>query len=181
MARKRIHELAKELNLPSKDLIAKAEALGFANKRSQSTLTEEEEERLKVEAGWQDKPSVSVGDERVLTGAAGETLVERRVTTNVIRRRKRDEVGQGAAPSEPTEPMPLPPSETFQAFAAAEALTPVPPPALATPGEASGAPDSIAPVTPEPIIPIEPERVPAPPVEPKQARAVPTVPPAPEK
>ena len=46
MARKRIHELAKELNLSSKDLIAKAEAIGITNKRSQSSITEDEEGRL---------------------------------------------------------------------------------------------------------------------------------------
>src|SRR6185295_1934458 len=124
MSRKRIHELAKDLNLSSKDLIAMADAIGMTNKRSQSSLTEDEEERLnKAAAGWQNKPSVTVGDEKVVTGTTGQTLVERRVTTNVIRRRRSQSDGpEGAAGGPPMEPLPLPPTETFHSFAAPEAL-----------------------------------------------------------
>jgi translation initiation factor IF-2 len=175
MARKRIHELAKELNVQSKDLIAKSETLGFAKKSSQSTITEEEEGRLKAELGWQEKPSVTVGDERVVTGATGQTLVERRVTTNVIRRRKRDSEGEAAAPAAPAEPLPLPSTDTFQSFAAPEALAPsMPPPALES---AQPLPSSVptAAALPEPV---EPERIPAAPVERRpRPSAVPSAPP----
>jgi len=171
MARKRIHELAKDLNLTSKELIAKADALGMPGKRSQSALTEEEEERLKTEAVWQDKPSVTVGDERVVTGETGQTLVERRVTTNVIRRRRSQTEGlEGAPGGQSAEPLPLP-TETFQSFAPAESLS------VSFPAPASDALDtSAASVTeartpaPAPPPPIEPERIPAaPPPERKVA------------
>jgi translation initiation factor IF-2 len=175
MARKRIHELAKELNLTSKELIAKADAMGMAGKRSQSSLTEEEEDRLKADAGWQDKPSVTVGDERLVTGVTGQTLVERRVATNVIRRRRSQADGAEGGTGQPVEPMPLPPSETFQSFAAPDSLSvpiPSPPPEVqdTAPTAVSETPASVA--SPEPPPSMEPERVPAaaPPVE---RRAVP--------
>ena len=44
---KRIHELAKEWGVAPKDMLARAEKLGIRGKRSQSSLTDEEAERLK--------------------------------------------------------------------------------------------------------------------------------------
>jgi translation initiation factor IF-2 len=149
MARKRIHEIAKDHSLTSKEVIAKLDALGITGKRSQNMLTEEEDSRLQVALSASDAPSVAVGDERVVTGAAGQTLVERRVKKNVIRRRKQEV--EGAEEGEPAEPLPLPSTEAFQSFAAPEALsvsipapsaieTPAPPPPSAVP-EAPPAPE----------------------------------------
>jgi len=38
--KKRIHELAKEWDVPVKDVLAKIEKLGIRNKKSQSSLTD---------------------------------------------------------------------------------------------------------------------------------------------
>src|ERR1043166_9362926 len=87
MSRKRIHELSKEWGVDVKDLVAKLDKIGVHNKRSQSSLTDDEVERLHAEVAIEEKPSIAVGDERVVTGTEGQTMVERRVRTNVIRRR----------------------------------------------------------------------------------------------
>jgi hypothetical protein len=42
MSRKRIHELAKELGWDAKELVGKLEKAGIHNKRTQSSLTDEE-------------------------------------------------------------------------------------------------------------------------------------------
>ena len=131
MARKRIHELSREWNVDAKDLIAKLEKIGVHGKRSQSSLTDDEVERLRVEHGTEEKPAVTVGDERVVEGIEGQTVVERRVKTNVIRRRttRVDPVPlQDSIDSEAAEPLPLA-TEAFESFAAPEPLPePLPPP-----------------------------------------------------
>ncbi|CAM3050993.1 translation initiation factor IF-2 [Lactiplantibacillus plajomi] len=48
MGKKRIYELAKELNVPSKTLIAKANQLGFSVKNHMSTLGDNEERQLRA-------------------------------------------------------------------------------------------------------------------------------------
>jgi len=124
MVRKRIHELSREWNVEAKDLVAKLEKLGIHGKRSQSSLTDDEVERLRVEFGADEKPSVTVGDERVLEGIEGETVVERRVRTNVIRRRTtriEPVPSQETLPQQPSEPLPLA-TEAFESFAAPESL-----------------------------------------------------------
>ena len=136
MPRKRVHELARDLGVDAKELIAKLEKLGVRNKRSQSSLTEEEVERAKAEFAGEEKPSIAVGDERVVHGMEGQTVVERRVRTNVIRRR--------TTRVEPTpvvdsgglfEPLPMHTEtfESFESFATPELLAeplaePLPPP-----------------------------------------------------
>jgi len=147
MVRKRIHELSREWNVEAKDLVAKLEKLGIHGKRSQSSLTDDEVERLRVEFGADEKPSVTVGDERVLEGIEGETVVERRVRTNVIRRRTtriEPVPSQETLPQQPSEPLPLA-TEAFESFAAPESLpeplpaalseeaVTIPPPAAAPP------------------------------------------------
>lgn len=87
MSRKRIHELAKEWNVDVKDMLARLEKLGMRNKRAQSSLTDDEVERIRAELAIDERPSVVVGDERVLSDTEGHTIVERRVRTNLIRRR----------------------------------------------------------------------------------------------
>ncbi|KLD59253.1 hypothetical protein WP50_19880 [Lactiplantibacillus plantarum] len=46
MGKKRIYELAKELNVPSKQLIAQAQQLGFSVKNHMSTLGDSEARQL---------------------------------------------------------------------------------------------------------------------------------------
>jgi translation initiation factor IF-2 len=124
MSRKRIHELAREWDVDAKDIVAKLEALGVRNKRSQSSLTDDEIERVKAELAVGAKPTVAVGNERVVTGTEGQTMVERRVKTNVIRRRttRVEPVPSAEIPlPEPTEPLALP-TDAFESFAGPEPL-----------------------------------------------------------
>src|SRR5262249_25418479 len=113
---KRIHELARDWGVPTKDLVAKLEQLGIKSKRSQSTLGDEEASRLRIELGLAPKASVTVGEQRVvgeriltqrgadLEVTSRERIVEARLRPNIIRRRaqrvevmKREEIGIGSA------------------------------------------------------------------------------------
>jgi translation initiation factor IF-2 len=71
MPKKRIHELAKELGLESKVLIARLEKIGISVKSASSTLDEDDYERAKKE----------------LTAGELREVVEQRIKTTVIRRR----------------------------------------------------------------------------------------------
>lgn len=71
MPKKRIHELAKELGLESKVLIARLEKIGISVKSASSSLEEDEVERAKKE----------------LTAGELREVVEQRIKTTVIRRR----------------------------------------------------------------------------------------------
>src|SRR3989454_1528854 len=147
---KRIHELAKDWGVAPKDILARAEKLGLRGKRSQSSLTDEEAERLKDDLGLSPRPAVSLGTGRVVaegvvteraSGAdqlvtAREQTTETRLRANVIRRRtarevlKREELppappeGDGASevpPSLDFEPEASPPSPQVTAEPTAEA------------------------------------------------------------
>src|SRR5438445_6508992 len=129
---KRIHELAKEWGVPPKDVLARAEKLGIRGKRSQSSLTDEEADRLKEELGLAPRPTVPLGTERVVServvterdsGAdqlvtAREQTTETRLRANVIRRRtarevlKREELPP--APPEGDGASEVPPSLDFE-------------------------------------------------------------------
>jgi translation initiation factor IF-2 len=122
IGKKRIHELAKEWDLPAKDVLAKIERLGIRNKKSQSSLTDDQIARVREALGLRDKASVTIGAERVVAErmvterdaseehlvTAREQVVENRVGTNLIRRRtKRVEVKREEIPSAPiSEVMP---------------------------------------------------------------------------
>ncbi len=71
MAKKRVHELAKELGLENKDLIAHLERLGITVKSHASTLEDNEVERVKED----------------LQATSPRQIVEERIKTTVIRRR----------------------------------------------------------------------------------------------
>ncbi|HDQ04492.1 MAG TPA: translation initiation factor IF-2 [Deltaproteobacteria bacterium] len=71
MAKKRVHELAKELSLESKDLIERMEKMGITVKSHSSTLEQDDVERIK---------------EAVLAGGSRQ-IVEKRIKSTVIRRR----------------------------------------------------------------------------------------------
>src|SRR5438128_4737402 len=157
---KRIHELAKDWGVAPKDILARAEKLGLRGKRSQSSLTDEEAERLKDDLGLSPRPAVSLGTERVVServvterdsGAdqlvtAREQTTETRLRGNVIRRRtarevlKREELppappgGDGASEGPPSldfeAEVPPPPSQ----------VTPEPPAEAAARAEEAPAP-----------------------------------------
>ncbi|MGE5721760.1 MAG: translation initiation factor IF-2, partial [Sphingomonadales bacterium] len=165
----RVHELAKELSLDPKDLIAKLEKLGIRNKRAQSSMSEDELERVKVELVADEKPSIAIGDERVMRGEEGQTVVERRVRTNVIRRRTtRVEPVPVVESAEVSEPLPVHTEayESFESFAAPEPWAePLPPPTAppATPAPPEIPEPVVEAVPPLPPSPPAPETVPAPP------------------
>src|SRR5262245_15338350 len=100
MGKTRVHLLAKELGIEPKDLIAQLDKLGIRGRKAQSSLEDDEVIRLRAALAGQEKPQVHVGEEKVVADRvvtsedqnlgeiqARETVVERRVRANVIRRR----------------------------------------------------------------------------------------------
>ena len=98
MGKTRVHLLAKELGMETKDLILQLDRLGMRGRKSQSSLEDDEVARVRAALAAQEKPQVHVGEEKVITnrvvksedqnlGETHETVVERRVRANVIRRR----------------------------------------------------------------------------------------------
>jgi len=169
MSRKRVHELAKEYGIEAKALLERLEKLGIRGKRSQSALTDEEINRVKAELAPDEKPSIAVGDERVVQESEGQTIVERRVRSNVIRRRTtRTEALPAPEIPLPIEPMPAPSEafESFESFAMPEAFPePVPPaPPVSAP---------LPPPAPEPVIEAVPPAPEAPPPPPAPASVPP--------
>src|SRR5688572_30377492 len=137
MGKMRVHLLAKELEMETKDLVAQLERLGIRGRKAQSPLEDEEVTRVRAALAAQEKPHVHVGEEKVVADRvvtaddeslgeiqARETIVERRVRANVIRRRtSRVEVSTEAheADSSEAEPVsaPIPqPSGDFADLAA---------------------------------------------------------------
>ncbi len=137
MGKMRVHLLAKELEIETKDLVAQLERLGIRGRKAQSSLEDEEVARVRAALAAQEKPHVHVGEEKVVADRvvtaddeslgeiqARETIVERRVRANVIRRRtSRVEVPTEAheADSSQTEAVPAPtpqPSADFEDLAA---------------------------------------------------------------
>ena len=100
MGKTRVHLLAKELGIETKDLIAQLDRLGIRGRKAQSALEDDEVARVRAALAAQEKPQVHVGEEKIVAdrmvktddeGQGGteahETVIERRVRTNVIRRR----------------------------------------------------------------------------------------------
>src|SRR5918999_6377719 len=100
MGKMRVHLLAKELEIETKDLIAQLDRLGMRGRKAQSSLEDDEVTRVRAALAAQEKPHVHVGEEKVVADRvvtaddqslgeiqARETIVERRVRANVIRRR----------------------------------------------------------------------------------------------
>ncbi len=100
MSKIRVHQLAKELRMEPKELIARFEKMGVRGKRAQSSLDGPEEASIRSAFSVAEKTQVQVGQEkvtadRIVTGRdeilgeiqAREKVVERRVRANVIRRR----------------------------------------------------------------------------------------------
>src|SRR6185295_12209170 len=113
MGKTRVHLLAKELGIETKDLIAQLDKLGMRGRKAQSALEDDEVTRVRAALTALERPQVHVGEEKVVAdrvvkteeegdrGAeARETVVERRVRANVIRRRvNRTEVAPAEMPT----------------------------------------------------------------------------------
>jgi translation initiation factor IF-2 len=96
---KRIHELAKQWGMPTKDLLASLEKVGISGRKAQSGISDGEIADIEKLLGRASGGEVRVGDERVVgerlvTEREGdgevttrERIVEARVRPNVIRRR----------------------------------------------------------------------------------------------
>ena len=98
MAKMRVYELAKELDMPNKDLVDKISSLGIQIKGHMSSLDEEEAQLVRD----------------TVTGKSQQLIVEKRVRRGVIRRRRKVVKTEPAPEPVETEitPEALPPAET---------------------------------------------------------------------
>ena len=134
MGKTRVHLLAKELGLETKDLIAQLDKLGMRGRKAQSAMEDDEVARVRAALTAQEKPQVHVGEEKVIARVvkteeegqasieARETVVERRVRTNVIRRRTSREVAPAATVEEPSTPTVVEPETAPERPVSAEPL-----------------------------------------------------------
>ena len=188
MSKVRVHQLAKQLEIEPKDLIAQLEKIRIRGKKPQSSLEESEVEAVKAALAAMEKPKVTVGEERVVVDRtitaedqdmgevqAHEKVVERRVRANVIRRRRSTVELVTRRPIHPVE-REEPEAEAEEALEAAveaasvEAAPPETPVTEPAPREAAaeavpseGAPEEAAPAGIE-VEPPAAEQVDAPPV-----------------
>ncbi len=178
MAGKRINTLAKEWSVGDrkfevKDLLAQLERLGILGKKAQNSLTDDEVERLHNALQFVEKPTVSVGEERTVTTDEGQTSVERRVSTRVIRRRAAPTSGMDDQPAEtPVEPL-VSHAEEVETFSLPEAQAE---PMLPLEAEPSMVPPLSPTEAPTPVVAKAPAATPPPP---PRVISVPPVPPAP--
>lgn len=132
MSRKRIHELAKEWGVETRQVLTQLEAQGIHGKRAQSTLSEQEADAVQQALQAPAAPPLVLGEEKIVAErvvteldqqkehavTAREEIRENRIRPDVIRRRKRVAVlvddsaaGSDSAPvafSAPTVEEPLP-------------------------------------------------------------------------
>jgi len=119
MSKVRVHQLAKQLEIEPKDLIAQLEKIRVRGKKPQSSLEDSEIEAVKAAIAATEKPKVTVGEERIVVDRmitaededmgevqAHEKVVERRVRANVIRRRRSTVELVTRKPIHPVEPPP---------------------------------------------------------------------------
>lgn len=106
MSRKRIHELAKEWGVETRQVLTQLEAQGIHGKKAQSTLSEQEAEVAQQALQSPPTAPLVLGEEKVVAErvvteldqqkehvvTAREEIRENRIRPNVIRRRKRVEV-----------------------------------------------------------------------------------------
>ena len=140
MGKTRVHLLAKELAIETKDLIAQLDKLGMRGRKAQSSLEDDEVTHVRAALAAQEKPQVHVGEEKVVADRvvkaedeslgeiqARETVVERRVRANVIRRRtSRVEVPPSEMPQPEVAAAKAPGDEPSPVLA--ESLVPAAPP-----------------------------------------------------
>jgi len=191
MVKMRVHLLAKELGLEAKELLTQLEKIGVRGKKSQSSMEDDEVARIRAALAQLAKPQVTVGEEKVVADRvvtredqalgeiqAHEKVVERRVRTNVIRRRtSRIEVISQTPPPPPPTPEPHPVSLQEAVPEETPAERPLFPMAPSEAEEFAGAPESPQEAAPQ-IEAAAAEPVPVPPAEelepvPEPPKAVP--------
>ena len=101
MARERIHKLAAEWGVESREIVERLEKMGIKGKKAQSVLTESEAKRVHDEMGLGDtapKQTVRRTVQQHGNGGSAETVItETRIKPGVVlRRTKRTDVGGGA-------------------------------------------------------------------------------------
>jgi translation initiation factor IF-2 len=197
----RVHELATDWGVPSKEVVARLERIGIRGKKSQSSLTEDELARIRSELGLVERRNVVLGTQRVVAErvrtdrdeeheelvTSREQTVESRIATNVIRRRtqrvevlKRETlppVVPGSADEALLVPPPPPPVGMPPAPEAG-ASAPAPSPTVAPSTPVAVSPEGIA--RKEPTVPaaeIATPAAPAPPTVPAAAAPTPQPPP----
>jgi translation initiation factor IF-2 len=166
-AKIRVYELAKELGVPHKDLLAKIKVLGLEVANHMSNLEATDADRIR----------------RAIDRERHDTLIEERLSDTVIRRRSRT-AAPAAAPA-PAPVAPPPPAPAPAVVARPPAPAPEPPPAPPPAPVVTAKPVEPPPAPPAPVVakapaPPAPEPTPAP-VEVKAAPApapAPTPPPA---
>src|SRR5262249_53235724 len=113
MPRKRIHELAKEWGMETRQLLDKLEEAGIHGKKAASTLTDHEIALVRPVSPSPEAPSLVLGQEKVVAGGVvtgmdqksehmvttREEVRETRLDRNTIRRRTRVEVVPEEQPS----------------------------------------------------------------------------------
>jgi len=194
MGKTRVHLLAKELGIETKDLIAQLDRLGMRGRKAQSALEDDEVARVRAALAAQEKPQIHVGEEKIVAdrmvkseveglGAAEahETVVERRVRANVIRRRvNRTEVApselvtapaeavkapaieqpllstEPVAPAAPVEEFPVETSSEIEA--AEESAAPTGTPSLVEPAPKEKREEAAQPIAPAVPLQAEPEK-----------------------
>src|SRR5207249_4519536 len=178
MSRKRIHELAKEWGVDTRQVLTKLEEQGIHGKKAQSTLTDHETALVRPGAVSPAAPSLVLGEEklvheRVVTEmdqksdhlvTAREEIRERRISNAVIRRRttriSEEEAPASQPPGGPQFTSP-PLDEPFAAPLPLAFDLPVEPAPVVPviPGE-EGVPPEVSVAEP---VPAPPELAPAPP------------------
>ena len=160
MSKVRVHQLARQLDLETRDLIALLEKIRVRGKKSQSSLDDSEIEAVKAAIAATEKPKVAVGEERIVVDRmitaededmgevqAHEKVVERRVRANVIRRRRSTVELVTRKPIHPVE-HPAQEEEAAEEPAAQEAVpqeAPLQETALSEPAAQEAAPRETAP------------------------------------
>jgi translation initiation factor IF-2 len=112
MAKLRVYELAKELDMPNKDLVDKIDSLGIQIKGHMSSLEEEEAQLVRD----------------TVTGRSQQLIVEKRVRRGVIRRRRKvvkaeppPELVEGESKPEAVPPVEIPAETQLEETAPTEA------------------------------------------------------------
>ena len=102
MGKTRVHLLAKELGIETKDLIAQLDRLGLRGRKAQSALEDDEVARVRNALAAQERPQVHVGEEKIVADRMVKTEDEAHRTEKSRKRSaprgKRDRERNGARP-----------------------------------------------------------------------------------
>lgn len=87
--RRRVSDLAREFGIEVQAVLKAAESVGIHGKRPQSQVSEDEARQIRMALGRSadGAGTIAIGSERRVVHSDGQTVVERRVSTTVIRRR----------------------------------------------------------------------------------------------